>query len=82
MVRTNIFRRKEVTFYNSRFWSYDDDYLEWTQGDVGHILPSDSTKRSDLQSIKNDDYDNAQKYKDELENLQRKDKKIRAENNK
>jgi hypothetical protein len=32
-----------------------------------------------LLAIDKEDYDNAQKYKDELENLQRKDKKLREE---
>ncbi len=73
---------KKYLFFMFRFWSYDDDYLEWSQGDVGYILPSDSFKRNDLQSIKSDEFDIAQKYKDELENTQRKDRKLREENKK
>jgi hypothetical protein len=73
---------RSIYLFIIRFWSYDDDYLEWSHGDVGYILPSDSFKRNDLQSIKSDDFDIAQKYKDELENMQRKDRKLRDENKK
>jgi hypothetical protein len=81
MARTNLYWWEEVIIVNFRLWSYNDNYLEWSQDEVGHVPPSDSTKRIDLQSIKNEDFDNAQKYKEELENLQRKDKKLRQENN-
>jgi len=43
-------------------------------------LPSDSSKRPDLNYLKALDYEKAQTNKDELENLQRKDKKNREAN--
>jgi hypothetical protein len=44
-------------------------------------LASDSSKRLDMSLLKSLDYEKAQIYKDELENLQRKDKKNREANN-
>lgn len=60
-------------------WSYDDTFEEWTQEGL-NLLPSDSSKRADLNALKLVDYEKAQIYKDELENLQRKDKKNRETN--
>lgn len=62
-----------------RYWSYDDEYCEWTQEGI-ESLPSDSVNRQDLKSLKEDDYLNAQKFKDELENEQRYDKQLREKN--
>jgi len=45
-------------------------------------LPSDSTLREDSKYLKIEDYDNAQKEKDALENLQRADKKLRGNHTK
>lgn len=50
--------------------------MDWNQNNL-NLLDSDSIKRSDLQSLLNLDYEKAQIFKDELENNQRKDKKIR-----
>jgi hypothetical protein len=57
-------------------WTYTDEYKPWSQENM-FILPSDSSKRKDLNALIELDYENAQKYKDEIENLQRKDKKLR-----
>lgn len=57
-------------------WSYEDFSEEWTQEGL-YLLPSDSSKRNDLDALKNLEYEKAQIYKDELENIQRKDKKAR-----
>jgi hypothetical protein len=45
-----------------------------------NILPSDSVKREDLQALKQDDFVTAQKFKDDFENVQRNDKKLREKN--
>lgn len=42
-----------------------------------NIILSDSTSRQDLKAIQANDFDLAQKCKEEYENLQRKDKKLR-----
>ena len=47
----------------------------WTQ--TKHVLPSDSSKRLDLQTLLTGDVAAAQEMKVELENLQRSDAKIR-----
>lgn len=60
-------------------WSYEDTFEDWTQEGI-YTLPSDSSRRLDLYSLKSLDYEKAQVYKDELENLQRKDKKNREAN--
>jgi hypothetical protein len=60
-----------------KFWSHDDEYNEWRQDGFDIVLQSDSSKRDDLIGIINNDFENAQKFKEELENLQRKDKKLR-----
>jgi hypothetical protein len=44
------------------------------------MIPSDSSLREDLKLISNGDYTNAQKFKDDYENLQRNDKKLREAN--
>lgn len=69
---------KSKNFVNIiRFWSINNEtHKPWLQQDV-MILQSDSLKRNDLISITNSDYNEAQKSKDDLENLQRSDKKLR-----
>jgi hypothetical protein len=42
-----------------------------------NLIPSDSALRSDLKAISENDYTSAQKLKDEYENKQRGDKKLR-----
>ena len=62
------------------------DNVMWKMGDLPHLywelsrdcLPSDSVYRKDLQYLLAADIENAQIAKDELENLQRKDKSLRA----
>lgn len=63
------------------YWKIDepsDKDREWS--DNIEKLPSDSTKREDAIYIKAGDYEKAQKEKDNLENLQRQDKKLRSSN--
>lgn len=55
--------------------------MEWSQEGL-NILESDSTKRKDLECVKNLEYEQAQIHKDEYENNQRKDKKLRENKDK
>ncbi len=70
-------------------WSknlYFDDELAWDYNDYVHFellrmkftLPSDSTIREDLVLLKSGDVDAAGQAKVKLEELQRKDRKLRA----
>jgi hypothetical protein len=59
-----------------RIWSFDDDFSLWQQKKL-FVIPSDSALRKDLKAISENDLSVAQKYKDEYENIQRNDKKIR-----
>ena len=59
-----------------RIWSFDNDFLPWIQDEM-NLIPSDSALRSDLKAISENDYTSAQKLKDEYENKQRGDKKLR-----
>lgn len=62
-----------------RFWSLKDEYSEWRIDDSSmFVLPSDSLKREDLVCIKKENWDDAQKEKEKLENQQRADKKLRG----
>ncbi len=63
----------------NRLWSYEDKFEDWNQEGLD-ILPSDSSKRPDLNCLKLLEYEKSQTYKDEIENLQRKDKKNRESN--
>jgi hypothetical protein len=47
-----------------------------------NCLPSDSVKREDLIALTQEDFITAQKSKDDLENMQRNDKKLREKYNK
>jgi hypothetical protein len=67
----------QIYIDGKKYWSQEEEYDEWTQTGFDVLLPSDSLKRGDLQALLTNDYDNAQKYKEDLENLQRSDKKLR-----
>ncbi len=80
MARTSLCRRKKVNYsILFRLWSFDDTYLEWEQQNC-FTIPSDSAFRNDLKAIGTGDYDNAQNFKDDYENCQRNDKKLREAN--
>ena len=64
----------KLNFY--RIWSFDNDFLPWIQDEM-NLIPSDSALRTDLKAISENDYTSAQKLKDEYENKQRGDKKLR-----
>ena len=60
----------------NRSWTLLDTQPDkWTQ--VQHLLPSDCSKRLDLQTLLTGDTVAAQDMKEKLENLQRSDAKIR-----
>lgn len=61
-------------------WTINDSHLvsKWTDPtDKTMILPSDSQKREDLINIRTENWNEAENAKHELEELQRKDKKLR-----
>jgi hypothetical protein len=62
-----------------RLWSVDSEYGKWSQDDM-FVVPSDSTLRTDLGAIISNDFVTGQKFKDDYENVQRKDKKLREAN--
>jgi hypothetical protein len=75
-------KSRHIFIYNKyRLWSVDDNYNEWNQDGL-NCLPSDSVKREDLNALTQEDFIIAQKCKDDLENIQRNDKKLREKNNK
>jgi hypothetical protein len=67
---------KYIFLTKFRFWSFDDEYTPWDQDNL-YLVPSESSIRVDLKAIESGDYNLAQKSKDDYENLQRADKKIR-----
>ncbi len=67
----------------NRYWSYEDTYDEWEQPEGMFIVPSDSFCRDDYNALLTpNNFAIAQKYKDDLENMQRKDKTLRGKENK
>ena len=72
----------QVFFEGKQYWSVFDEEPKWTQDNIGFIMESDCTKRPDLIALKKEDYDEAQKNKDKLENIQRNDAKLREKNEK
>lgn len=71
-----------LEFDGKLFWKLDYPYEKWvTPKELGLddiLLPSDSSNRLDLQALKIKDYDTAEKQKHEMEEVQRKDKKLRG----
>ena len=63
---------------NFQYWKIKD-YIRlpiFQKGEM-NLLPSDSSKRNDLRSLINNDEENAQKFKEEYEEVQRCDRKLR-----
>ena len=56
-----------------------EDYKLLGKYDDGFILPSDGRYREDLKYFIKDDEENSQKEKERLEELQRKDRRLRKE---
>ena len=67
----------QVIFDDKIYWSIFDPEQKWTQNGIGFILPSDSTKREDLNYLVKGDLEKAQNSKVKLEQLQRDDQKKR-----
>ena len=67
-----------IEFDGDEYWNVDD-YKLLGKYDDGFILPSDGRYREDLKFFIKDDEENSQKEKEKLEELQRKDRKLRKE---
>ena len=63
---------------SDEYWNVDD-YKLLGKYDDGFILPSDGRFRKDLIYFIKDDEENSQKEKENLEELQRKDRRLRKE---
>lgn len=71
----------QVFFEGKQYWSVlDNQDIKWTQDNIDFILESDSSKRKDLIALAKEDFDEAQKQKEQLEQLQRNDNKLREKN--
>jgi hypothetical protein len=66
---------------NKRYWSFDE-FRPYLVAHANNPLPSDSRFRLDLKAWIEDNQEEAQAQKDILENLQRRDNKIRHERHK
>ena len=66
---------------NKRYWNFDE-YRPYPLAPHPNILPSDSTYRTDLKSLIEENVEEAQVQKDNLENIQRRDRKLRESFNK
>ena len=67
----------QVIFDNKIYWSIFDPKPTLTQKGINFVLPSDSTKREDLDALVKGDLDDAQSKKEKLEQIQRDDLKLR-----
>ena len=65
-----------------RYWGINHEFEPWNSKGLDFIMPSDSTLRKDLKDLEKLDYISAQINKEDYENIQRKDKKLREENEK
>lgn len=68
---------KNVTFDEEEYWT-TDNYSLLTVYEVGYKCPSDGRFRPDLIALINKDEETSQKEKEKLENIQRADRKLRA----
>ena len=66
---------------NKRYWSFDE-YRPYIVADAPNPLPSDSRFRPDLKAWIEDNQEEAQTQKDIVENLQRRDNKLRHDHHK
>ena len=69
---------RECCFDGDEYWNVED-YPLFEEFDVGYVLPSDGRKRSDRCEFIKGNIEKAQEEKEKLENIQRKDRKLRAE---
>lgn len=68
-----------IDFDNKRYWDIRENY-PISIIDLKNTLPSSSFKREDLNFLKQSNLEEAQKWKDILENTQRNDRKLREKN--
>ena len=66
-----------IEFEGEKYWEMGEEWCDWKMPDEKEMLSSDSSLRLDANFIKEKDYENAQKSKDDLEELQRNDKLLR-----
>ena len=66
----------QIYFGDECFWSVLDKQQKWERNNL-FILPSDGRLRTDLIYILSGDFANAQKEKDKIEDIQRRDQKLR-----
>lgn len=75
-----------VQFNGKVYWTIDDDKPEWIMVNDRervieslreYLLPSDSQLRDDMQPLKDKNFEDAERRKMALEEIQRKDKKNR-----
>ncbi len=66
-----------LEFEGECFWKLNDEFSTWDLATDQFIMPSDSSYRPDLIHLKERQFEEAEKEKVELENLQRKDKSLR-----
>lgn len=71
----------QIYFEDKCYWSVLDEQQSWNRNDL-NIIPSDGKLREDLNYILTGDIDNAQKEKERIEDIQRKDQKLREMNKK
>lgn len=69
---------KNFYFDNELAWDYND-YVHYELKHMKFTLPSDSTLREDLIQLKNGNEDAASNAKTQLEEIQRHDRKLRAQ---
>jgi hypothetical protein len=60
-------------------WTINEEVhvTKWIEEPEEKLLPSDSYRRADLKHIKNKEWDEAEAAKHELEEIQRRDKRLR-----
>ncbi len=73
---------EHIEFEGEKYWEIGEEWGEWIKPDEEHLLSSDSSLRPDLNFLKEKDYENAQKAKEEIENSQRDDRTLREEGSK
>ena len=69
---------RDISFDGEEYWNVEDNKL-FTIYETGYILPSDGRKREDYIELVKGNIDKAQEEKERLENLQRYDRKLRAD---
>lgn len=68
----------QIYFGEKCYWSVLDEQQNW-ENDDKYVIPSDGTKRSDLNFVLKNEMDNAQIEKEKIEELQRTDQKLRED---